>query len=476
MDFTSSAVTGDFSFIIDSHLDPAGLRPLLPAKQQPLLDQAAFSQTNPPRVHAEIRGRWQEPDSLAVNARLAAAHFTTHGEKVDALDATVQIRGPWDDPAKLAVNARLAATNFTFRGEKVDGLLASVEFANPLLRFSDARAFKDGGELAVPFAELDLSNKRIRLSNVVSTLDLAVPVRLLGSAAPDWLRLFAFDTPPSIQARGSFLLDHPMAADLRFAVSGRNLRFSRLLAGAASGEVQWTGPTVALTNVQAELYDGTLRGSGVFDQDPQLGTKFRGQIYLAGIQLPQLVQGWSSKSNHVEGVLEGRVSVTGGGSADKKSWTGSSHLSVNHAQLWNIRLFGIFSSMLNLIVPGSGNNRAYQASADFILTNGFVATDNLQIRSTDFRLLYRGTVNLDKQLDARVEAQVLRDFPVFGHIFSWAVAPLSKLFEYKIGGTLDAPTYRPLYIPKALTLILEPFHKKTPRPAGDSPPPATPPH
>jgi len=82
---------------------------------------------------------------------------------------------------------------------------------------------------------------------------------------------------------------------------------------------------------------------------------------------------------------------------------------------------------------------------------------------------------MEKRLDARVEAQVLRDFPVLGHLFSWAVAPLSKLFEYKIGGTLDAPTYRPLYIPKALTLILEPFHKKTHAPAGDSPDPAKPP-
>jgi hypothetical protein len=481
VDFSSSDETGGFSIIIDSSLDPAGLRPLLAAKQQSLLDEAAFSKTNPPLVHAEISGLWQEPEKLAVNARLAATHFTVHGETVNGLDAAVQISGPWDEPAKLAAAARLAATNFTFRGETVDGLLASVELTNHHLRLRDARAFKDGGDLAVPLAEMDLSNNKISLSNAVSTLDKGVAVRLLGASAPEWLRVLGFDTPPTVRTSGSFVPGDAMATDLSFDVSGRNFRYSRFLADSAAGQVLYLGSTVTLTNVQAALYGGSLSGAGVFGDDPRLETTFRGQVYLTGIQLPLLVREWSSKSNHVEGELEGHVFVTGGGSADRNSWTASSHLSVNHAMLWNIRLFGIFSSMLNLIIPGSGNNRAYQASADFLLTNGLVATDNLQIRSTDFRLLYHGTVSLDKQLDARVEAMVLRDFPLFGHIFSWAAAPLSKLFEYKVAGTLDAPTYRSLYIPRALILLLEPFHKKSPAPNDSAPAdtpssPANPPH
>ncbi|MGA2540978.1 MAG: hypothetical protein ABSG78_05385 [Verrucomicrobiota bacterium] len=436
--FTASDETGGFSFIVDSHLDPAGLRPLLPEKQQPLLDEAVFSKTDPPVIHAEIRGRWGHPEELAVNARLAATNFTAHGEKVD-------------------------------------GLETAVEYTNLFLRLRDARLFKEGGELAVPFAEMDWTAKKISLSNAVSTLDKSIAIRLLGAQAPEWLRVIGFDTPPAIQAGGSFVLNDPMAADLHFAVSGRNFRYSKLLAGTASGEVRWTGQSVALTNIQADLYDGTLQGWGVFDHAPEMGTTFRGRVFLAGIQLPLLMQGWSAKSNRVEGVLEGHVFITGGGFANKKSWTGSGHLSVNHALLWDIKLFGIFSPMLNAIIPGSGNNRAYQASADFVLTNGLLASDNLQIRSTEFRLLYHGTLNTEKRLDARVEAQVLRDFPILGHLFSWAVAPLSKLFEYKIGGTLEAPTYRPLYIPKALTRILEPFHKKTHAPAGQSPDPAKPP-
>ena len=438
VDFAGNDETGGFVFIIDSHLDPAGLRPLLPERQQTLLDQAAFSKSDPPIIHAEIRGRWQ-------------------------------------DPAALDVRARLAATNFTALGERVDGLEAAVEYTNSLARLRDAQVFKDGGELAAPYAEVDWAGKRISFSNAVSTLDPRMAVRLLGSRAPTWLRVIGFDTPPAIQAGGSFVLDDPKATDLRFAISGRNFRYGKLLAETASGEVRWAGQHVALTNVQAGLFGGTLRGWCLFNDEPAIGTDFRGQAAAANIQLPLLMLGWGAKSNRVEGVLEGNMAMTSANTANMKSWTGSGRLSVGRALLWDIRLFGIFSPMLNAIIPGAGNNRAYQAGMDFVVTNGMVATDNLEIRSTDFRLLYRGTLNTEEELDARVEASVLRDFPIFGRVFSLALSPLSRLFEYKIGGTLEAPAYERVHIPKALTHILEPFHKKSPAPAEDSSAPASPP-
>jgi hypothetical protein len=438
VDFTSSNETGGFSFIIDSHLDPAGLRPLLPEKQQPLLDEAAFAKTDPPVIHAEIRGRWQEPE-------------------------------------KLAVHARLSATNFTARGEKVDGLEAAVDYTHPLVRLSDARLFKDGGQLAVPFAQMDWTAKKISLSNAVSSLDKNIAVRVLGPQAPEWLRVIGFDTPPDLRVNGSFVLNDESATDLHFAVTGRNFRYSKLLAGTASGQVHWTGRSVALTNVQAALYDGALDGWGVFDYAPKMGTQFRGQVSLAKIQLPLLMEEWSGKTNRLKGELEGRLAITGGTSLDKKSWTGFGHLEVNHALLWNFRLFGIFSDMLNKIIPSSGNNRSHQARADFVLTNAMISTGNLEIRSTDFRLLYRGTLNSEKQLDAVVEAKILRDTPVLGPVLGLFFSPLNRLFEYKIGGTLDAPTHRHLYIPPALTHILEPARPKTPSPAVPSAAPDKPP-
>jgi hypothetical protein len=108
--------------------------------------------------------------------------------------------------------------------------------------------------------------------------------------------------------------------------------------------------------------------------------------------------------------------------------------------------------------PGLGDSRAREASAHFKVAEGKVSSDDLEIHSTGLRLLYRGYITMDKKLDGRVEADLLRDTPLFGPFLSLALTPLSKLFEYQLAGTLRQPTYKPLYLPKFFMLLLRPFH------------------
>jgi hypothetical protein len=44
-----------------------------------------------------------------------------------------------------------------------------------------------------------------------------------------------------------------------------------------------------------------------------------------------------------------------------------------------------------------------------------------------------------------------------GEVFRWAFAPLSKLFEFKITGSLNAPTYKMVYPMGLLNDIVHPF-------------------
>jgi len=73
------------------------------------------------------------------------------------------------------------------------------------------------------------------------------------------------------------------------------------------------------------------------------------------------------------------------------------------------------------------------------------------------RLQYNGTVDLQSRVKARVTAQLLRDTWVVGPLLSTALWPVSKLFEYKITGTLQRPQTKPVYIPKILLTPLHPF-------------------
>jgi hypothetical protein len=72
------------------------------------------------------------------------------------------------------------------------------------------------------------------------------------------------------------------------------------------------------------------------------------------------------------------------------------------------------------------------------------------------RMDYEGTVDLRQRVDGRMEAELLRDIPAIGFIISKVLWPVTKLFEYRITGTLSEPKTQPLYVlPK---ILLMPFH------------------
>jgi hypothetical protein len=58
----------------------------------------------------------------------------------------------------------------------------------------------------------------------------------------------------------------------------------------------------------------------------------------------------------------------------------------------------------------------------------------------------QGTVDFDSQANVRAEAELLRDVPVIGLPMSKILWPFTKLFEYKVTGSLDNPKAEPVYV------------------------------
>jgi hypothetical protein len=163
-------------------------------------------------------------------------------------------------------------------------------------------------------------------------------------------------------------------------------------------------------------------------------------------------------TNSIEGTLDGDLNITAADTRGLQTWHGTGSVRLREGLLWEIPVFGIFSPVLDAIMPGVGKNRARKGSADFKITNGVAYSDNLEIRASTLRLQYRGSVDYQTRVDARVEAEILRDAWVIGRIVSLALTPLTKIFEYKVSGTVGDPKMQPLYIPKFLMMTLRPFH------------------
>jgi hypothetical protein len=432
LEYTSSTRTQNYRFIVDSHLDPQAVLPLLPARQKHILDELVFKQ--PPEVHAEV---W----------------------------------GCWNTSKRTGFTATVLATNFMARGETVAACRAALDYTNLILSIHNFSFSNDQSQAQAPFLQADFGTKMARLTNATGSLDPGLLERILRRNPPDWLKRIRFDTPPSISVSGAFSLTNARAMDLHFLVSGQGLHYGSLFADRATGGVDWTGLTVTLTNIVASVYNnGTLMGWLAFMGSPKHGSDFRADFTGRDIDLSVLVTGMTGRTNHLEGRVDGDLALKGPNSSDTSHWQGGGRIHVHDGLLWDIKLFGLLSPVLNIFSPGWGYSRARQATADFVITNGTISSDDLQVRCTGFWINLRGTVDKNKQINARLEAILSRETPVIGPVLSLVFTPLSKLFEYRVSGPVRDPVLEPIFVPRFVMFLLHPF-KTLKTPSSAEPPP-----
>ena len=398
--------TKDFYFRIASTLDLRVLRPLLEPEQQKGLDYLTF--TDPPVIDAEIWGRWH-------------------------------------DPERTGFKGRVALTNFTFRGETASGLQAALQYTNRFLKLIAPRLQRGAQQLSADGLGVDLLAQKIYVTNGVSTTDPMVVARAIGAHVARAVEPYHFTQPPVAHVHGTIPMRGEEDADLHFDLKGGPFEWWRFHMLQVAGHVHWQGQHLTLSNVQFEFYGGQAAGSAQFDFSPRDETDYQFALTATDAFLQPLIADLFRRTNHLEGKLSSTLVVTNASTADMQSWNGYGDLRLRDGLIWDIPIFGIFSSVLNGMYPGLGSSRANAGACSFIITNGVIRSEDVDIRSTGMRLQYRGTVDFQGQVNARVEAWPLRDMPLIGQVVSFALWPVSKLFEYRVTGSLGEPKAVPVY-------------------------------
>jgi len=410
--------THDYYFRIHSTVDVRAFRSLLATNQQRGFDLVGFSR--PPEIDGEMRGRWYEPE-------------------------------------RITTQARVALTNFTFRGEPIGSLQTTLAYADGHLRCIAPRAELGPQHARADGLDLDFAKQIIYLTNGVGSADPAAVTRMIGPKVARAIAPYRFAQPPFIRAAGVIPLRDERLADLHFDVDGQAFQWWRLRAAHIAGHIDWVGLRLELHGVRADCYGGRAAGDAAFDFHPDHdGSDFQFNVAVTNADLHALMSDLTTNQSRLEGGLTGSVVVTNGDSTDLQRLRGGGQVSLHDGLVWEIPIFGILSPVLDGITPGLGSSRANEAAATFSLANGAMRSDDLEIRASAMRLEYRGAVDLKGGVNARAQAELLRDTWVLGPMLSTALWPVSKLFEYKITGTLHAPKSEPVFIiPK---LLLLPFH------------------
>jgi len=410
--------TQDYYWQLRGRLDPRALKPLIEGeKAARALD--AFEFTAAPLVDGEIWGRWHEPD-------------------------------------RIGVKALVGITNFVFRGEGCSNLNATITLTNQSLKLTDVTIARGEQKLTAPFSEIDLSSGRLYTTNVISTLDPLPAMQVIGPKTRAAIEPYRFAQPPTIQVHGSLAFQETETTDLHFTVAGGPFAWEKFNLPKIAGEIHWVTNTLTLTNVTGPFYGGQIQGGAFFDFSVKDSANFGFDLNVNEMNLNRLIADIANPTNRLEGIVSGSLFVTNANTADWKSWQGWGHVTLRDGLLWELPLFGLFSPVLNALVPGVGNSRAKEAAATYVITNSVIRTDDLKIHSPPVRLHYDGTVDFGMKVEALVEAEMFRDTWLVGRIFSAAFMPLTKILEYKVTGTLTQPKTEPRYLlPK---FLLMPFH------------------
>lgn len=417
-EYEGHEVTQDYRFRIDSGIDPMVVKPLIPEpKAQRVFDDLNFGQ--PPRVTGEIRGRWFSPELT-----------------------TVQVA--------------VAATNVTYRGEHVDSAQARLGYGGGFLSVGDARV-RDGLQwVTVDGFAYDAAAGLISFTNAVSTFAPWRVTRSIGPFVHKTMSPYDFVEPPLVHVNGVIgVRGDSSRNDIRFdAESAGTFRWWKLQAKGIQASVLSIGSRLYVTNIDAGFHSGRLRGGLEFELGRDEDNRLKIDTELQDVELGALVADLSERTNRLEGRLSGRFRVDDGLTSDPATWKGGGRAVLRNGFLWGFPVFGVFSSILDGMSPGLGQARFTEGTANFTVADGLVRTRDLQMKSPSMSLGYSGSVTFDRRIDMVVQGSMFRRVPVLGPVASIALSPLEKLFEYRLGGTLEEPVTGPAHVP---TLLLFPF-------------------
>ncbi len=384
-----------------------------------------------------------------------------------ALDLTG--KGNLGEFSRFNAAGQLALTNFAVRAQMIESVATDVTYTNLTVTFLQPHILRASGKqmMTADAVVLDLAGEHLYVTNGFSTVEPMVVGRAIGPKTALGMEPYQFLSPPAARVNGCIPLhnnEHDDLvlddADLRVDIVGDvPFRWRRFETPRITGTVHWLANYLIVTNAAAVAYGGPARGWGSFNLlTPGPGTDFKYYVSGTNVDFHAMATALWAPTNTLEGALSGWMEVTHANSEDWRTWNGLGAAQLHDGLLWDIPTFSLLSPVLNAFLPGLGNSRATEATAQATLTNGIIYSDSMVIRSLMMRLQYVGTVDLQENVNAKVTAQLLRNTWGVGPLMSAVLWPVSKIFECQVTGTLGDPKAKPvLLLPRILMVPLHPI-------------------
>ena len=293
-------------------------------------------------------------------------------------------------------------------------------------------------------------DKRIAFEAETSLRPLAM-ARMVGVLTNLLTQTITFDGSSTVTADG--VVDYGGAhtqTDLKGTVQADHVGLERFGCDSGSCDVRMVGDRVTLTNVEASVYGGTASGSIVLTAPPrgERQVHFQADMHLRDADFERFMKSASTSESKREyaGRLSGRLALEGTtGEHCRKALNGNGSVEIRDGRVFLLPLFGGLSRLMTRIIPGLDFVlRQSDAGMEFRIGSGRIETDKLVVEGDILSLKGEGAYVLGGDLDFDAQVKLMKEHSLVSKLVRVLTYPISKLFEFRLRGTLDDPSWYPV--------------------------------
>jgi hypothetical protein len=154
----------------------------------------------------------------------------------------------------------------------------------------------------------------------------------------------------------------------------------------------------------------------------------------------------TKEKKEYSGQLSGHVTITGSvGKTDLRTLKGEGALKIREGRVFMMPVFGGLSTTMTKIVPGLDFVlRQSDATTEFVIGDGKIHTDKILIEGDVLSFNGHGDYHLNGKLDFNAQIKLMKEHTLVAKLIAILTYPISKLFEFRLHGTVAEPQWYPV--------------------------------
>jgi len=296
--------------------------------------------------------------------------------------------------------------------------------------------------------EVDLGSEDVRFDARGSLNPHLVRQALNILSDPFWDR-WAFEGPVSIEAEGVAGFTTLEGTDFTVRIDGREVSYTNYVMDRCTVDMRMIDKKIDLSPVRVDAYGGNAAGTVKLRLPHQesTNTSFDISITATNMDFEKVADVLvTDAEREYHGQLSGRLALRGLlGEGQGDTIRGEGAVTIDDGRVFMLPVFGGLSEIMTRIIPGLDFVlRQSDATSDFRVEDSRVSSDEIKINGSVLSLKGRGHYGFDHEVDFHAQVKLMSDNNMVARLVRVLTFPISKLFEFRLRGTLEDPSWYPV--------------------------------